>query len=134
MSQMPRTSVVGSIRMHAVTSASALQVGDLDKFAARSRALAVQRQVSHFLENEGDLRQFALFSRPIPQPPMTEQVRIDFFNEDPYIRAERIRVISAAASSLVHVGAVRQMELEARVKHIRQFVNAPQSDLSNYHG
>jgi len=120
-----RTSVVDTLRLDALAAASSLVVGDLERFDARSRALAVQRQVPVFLENEGDLRAFPLFSRPIPLPgpEPEERVRLTSANVSPCISAGNIRVLSAVASSLVQVGSVTRVELESRVKHIRQFVD-----------
>jgi spore germination protein PE len=105
--------------------ASTLMAGDLGRFDSETRALAVQRQVTVFWENEGDLASFALFSRPIPLPAVEEAVELNRINTNPDIVVDEVRVVSVSTASLALIGSVRHIQTEARIKHIRQFVRDP---------
>jgi spore germination protein PE len=117
---MVRTSVVHRLKVNDVSLSSTLQVGDLVEFKPYSKALAIQREESIYLGNEGNFEAYELFSKPIPQPKVYEDVDMEILNRDPYIQVGNVRVIAAAASSLIQVGSTQRMEAEARVKHIRQ--------------
>ena len=122
---MFRTSVVRRFKANAVGFASTLLIGDLGRFDSATHALAVQREVAAFWGNEGDLASFALFSRPIPLPPVDETVELVRVNTNPDIVVDEVRVISVSTASLAQVGSVRSIRTEARIKHVRQFVRDP---------
>jgi spore germination protein PE len=117
-----RKSVVKNINIHAVTLSSIFQVGDNLVVKPRSRAIAVQREIPIFLGNEGGFSNYPLFSRPIPQPVITEDVRMTVMNKSPLIKVEQIEILSIAASSVFQVGSNQRIDTEARVKHFRQLL------------
>lgn len=120
---MVRTSVVNRLKINDISLASTLQVGDLVEFIAHSKALAVQRQQSVYLGNEGNFEAYELFSKPIPQPKIDEKVQMEIHNFNPYIKVMNVRVIGVAASSLIQVGSTEEVKTEARIKHIRQLIH-----------
>lgn len=117
---MVRTSVVHRLKINDISTASTLQVGDLVDYKSYSKALAVQREESIYLGNEGNFGAYELFSKPIPQPKVYEDVQMEIINRNPYIQVGNVRVIAAAASSLIQIGSTQRIEAEARTKHIRQ--------------
>jgi spore germination protein PE len=119
---MVRVSLVGGINVHEVTLSSTLLVGDIVHVTNRSRALAVQRQEAVFRGDEGSFEKFGVFSRPIPKPIVDEPETIVYRNEDPFIRVNLVNIISISSSSLTQVGSNRTIDLESRVKHIRQLL------------
>jgi spore germination protein PE len=114
-----RVSNVSNIKIQSVNSSSVLQVGDSYKLSPFSRAIAVQRQGSIFLGNEGNFN-YDIFKEDIPLPDVQETVNTTFINELPTIKAENIYILSLAASSIFHVGNTEIIESEARIKHFRQ--------------
>lgn len=119
---MVRVSLVGGITVHDVTLGSTLLVGDIVHVANRSRALAVQRQEAVYRGDEGSFEKFGVFSRPIPKPIVDEPETITFRNENPFIRVNFVNIISISSSTLAQVGSNRTIDLESRVKHIRQLL------------
>lgn len=119
---MSRWSIVRQMNITNISLASILQIGDNESIKSKTKALAVQRQVATFQENEGNLEAYQLFSRVIPIPEVYEQVDMKVENLCDYIQVNCIRVLAVSTSSILQVGSNCQIENEARVKHFRQFV------------
>jgi spore germination protein PE len=122
---MVRLSVVNQVRMNVVTSSSTLQIGDSQSIHLLSNALAVQKEVSVFEGTEGDLSPFYSFRRGIPRPVLYEPLQYNREDVVPVIKVGAIRVISAAASSLVHIGSTGSIDIESRIKHFRHYQEVP---------
>lgn len=122
---MVRLSVVDQIHMEVVTSSSTLQIGDSQSFHLKSNALAAQKEVAVFKGTEGDLGPFFLFRREIPQPAIDEPLQFNREDIVPIIKVGGVHVISAAASSLIHIGSTDSIDAESRVKHFRHYKEVP---------
>lgn len=122
---MARLSLVDHVHMEVVTSSSNLQIGDSRNIHLRSRALAVQKEWTDFQGSEGDLAPFYLFRQTIPQPAFYESLQFNQVHRVPIIKVGVVRIISAAASSLVHIGSTEEITAESRVKHFRHYKNVP---------
>ncbi|WML49624.1 spore germination protein GerPE [Neobacillus sp. PS3-34] len=72
-----------------------------------------------FFGNEGSF-DYPVFTEPIPLPPITEPFRMYRQNINPVIRVSSIDLIGATAASVIHIGSTCHVQLEARIKHIRQ--------------
>jgi spore germination protein PE len=116
-------SIVDHINLLSISSSATLQIGDSSIIAPISMILAVQREYELFFSDEGDFGEYTVFSRPIPQPTITEHVRMNRINESPVIKVHHIDIFGAAASSVVHIGSTKRITSEARVKHIRQLLD-----------
>jgi spore germination protein PE len=127
---MIRTSIVNHVIITSVTSASTLIFGDAVKITARNRALAVQRQVAKFFENEGEFEDFDLFTQPIPQPDRDGLVNMRVINESPFIEVNSVDVIGVAQASTLQIGSTMIFDLESRIKHFRQFVSNERKTLT----
>ncbi|SFL44382.1 spore germination protein PE [Paenibacillus sp. 1_12] len=119
---MSRWSIVREMKINSISLASILQIGDNESIKSKAKAIAVQRQVATFLENEGNLDNYQLFSRVIPIPEVYEQVDMEVENLCDHIQVNCIRVLAISSSSVMQVGTNYQIENESRVKHFRQFV------------
>lgn len=119
---MMRTSVVGSIKVLNVGIASVLKIGDSVEVTPNANVLAVQRQVSTFWGNEGDLSQYSVFKQKIPIPLVHESVHIEKVNESPFIRVGRMNISSLSSSAVVQLGSTSQIKTSTRTKHIRHFI------------
>lgn len=117
---MPRTSVVKHIQVNDIGLASTFMAGDLFESRPRIQALAVQRQRSVFLGNEGNFQDFAVFSKPIPKPIVYEKITLRIHNPNPFIQVENVKIEAASAAAHIHIGSIRHIDAEARIKHIRQ--------------
>jgi spore germination protein PE len=119
---MSRWSVVQHIKINNISLASILHIGDNRAIKPVSKALAVQRQVASFNENEGNFAEFPLFSRVIPIPDPYEPLDMTIDNECDTIQVNCVRVLAISSSSVMQIGSNKLIESETRIKHFRQFV------------
>ncbi|NHN28289.1 spore germination protein GerPE [Paenibacillus agricola] len=120
---MKRWSVVQEMKINGITLASIFQIGDNTSIKPVSKAMAVQRQIASFNENEGNFADFPLFKREIPIPDAYEDVHMSVDNSGcDSIQVRYIRILAISSSSVVQVGSNCQIESETRIKHFRQFV------------
>ncbi|MDQ0973044.1 spore germination protein PE [Neobacillus niacini] len=121
---LERTSVVNTVKVNSASFASTIQLGDSRTINGFSRALAVQREADVFYGKEGNFSNYLVFSEPIPLLPITEKITISTHNKLPVIKVNTISIITMSSAAIVHVGNSENISLEARVKHIRQLLNA----------
>ncbi|WP_248929487.1 spore germination protein GerPE [Paenibacillus hamazuiensis] len=115
-----RNSVVGNIYINTVLLSSILQAGDNVEIKSRTKVLAIQEAKPEFTTDEGRFEDFQIFEVPIPKPDVDEGVRVRTANVNPNICVSNIKITSVTTSSVFQIGANRLMDLETRVKHIRQ--------------
>lgn len=119
---MDRTSIVNNIIVAAVSAASTFIVGDAVRITSSTKALAVQRQVAVFFEAEGEFTDYDIFTAEIPRPVVHSKVCMQVIQDSPFIKVNSIDVIGVSEASALQIGATRNISLEARLKHFRQFV------------
>ncbi|MGJ7919532.1 spore germination protein GerPE [Neobacillus sp. LXY-4] len=126
---LKRTSFVDSIKVDSVLFSSIIQLGDSTYIQGGNRAIAVQRQQEIFWGQEGNFRQFRVFSEPIPLPLITESFAMQIVNPPVVcIKVRNIDIIGVSSSSIVHVGNNKSIQMEARIKHIRQLSDVDKSE------
>ncbi len=119
-----RSSYVDSLKIITALFSSVIQLGDSCYIQGFTRAMAIQRQEELFYGNEGNFAAFPMFSDPIFIPLITENLTIQTSNPPvSIIKVNNIHVTGVSASSFVHIGNSKMIQLEARVKHIRQLSN-----------
>lgn len=119
-----RTSFVDFIKVKSVQFSSVIQLGDSSYIQGFSRALAVQREARLFYGNEGSFAEFPVFSKPIPFEPILENVSLQTDNlPSSSIKVGAIDILGVSASGVVHVGNSKVIQMESRVKHIRQLLH-----------
>jgi spore germination protein PE len=121
---LERTSVLNTVKVNSASFASTIQLGDSRTINGFSRALAVQREADVFYGKEGNFSNYLVFSEPIPLLPITEKITISTHNKLPVIKVNTISIIAMSSAAILHVGNSENISLEARVKHIRQLLNA----------
>jgi spore germination protein PE len=117
-----RTASVKEVQVDSLAIASVLQIGDSSIIDSSAKAIAVQREKELFFGNEGNFKEFPIFSEPIPLPPVYENVTMSQQNSSPFINVGQINIIGISSSSIVHIGNTHHVALESRVKHIRQLL------------
>ncbi|WP_259455616.1 spore germination protein GerPE [Bacillus sp. PK3_68] len=115
-----RTSIVKNIYVTTVADSSVLEIGDSANMTLRNNALAVQRQAELFFGNEGNLNNYPLFSKMIPIPQINENITVTRYNLSPFIHVSHINIVGVASSSVLQIGSTGKINLESRIKHIRQ--------------
>ena len=123
-----RISLVDNIKVTNVSLSSIFQVGDSFRLAPQVRALAVQRQEELFFSDEGNFQAYPVFTRPLPKLVSPLPVTTTRLHDSRFIKVRNINVISASSSGIVHIGSTRQIDAEARVKHIRQLHSTPEGN------
>jgi spore germination protein PE len=119
-----RTSYVHSIHVDTVGFSSIIQLGDSTAIQGFSRALAVQREAELFYGNEGNFSTYPVFFEPIPLPPITENLSMQINNRlSSCIKVNDINIIGVSSSSLLHIGNSETVQMEVRIKHIRQLLD-----------
>ncbi|MCR8641199.1 spore germination protein GerPE [Paenibacillus sp. N1-5-1-14] len=127
---MWRTSRVINILIDGVSEASTFICGDSGRIKSRSRALALQREVSIFYEDEGDFADYPVFSREIPSfDPCENEVSMEIHNPCHFIKVNCVKVLAVSAASTFQVGSNLELDLVCKRKHIRNFVTDIPADL-----
>lgn len=119
---LERSSSVDKIKVTTVSFSSIIQLGDSTIINGLNRALAVQREKELFFGNEGSYAPYRIFSEPIPIPTITEPITIQQHQVNPIIKVHNINVLGFSSSSILHVGNSKHINMEARIKHIRQLL------------
>ncbi|MCP3771878.1 spore germination protein GerPE [Paenibacillus sp. MZ04-78.2] len=122
MTCVPRTSVVRSLKVDSLIFGSSIFVGDLHNFSPVSYVYAVQREISVFYGDEGNLSAYPIYSAPLPWARQTPAMQMEVTNTSPVICAGNVRVISISTASMVQFGSVRSIRADTRVKNIRQLL------------
>lgn len=123
---MARISAVRSISINEVGLGSIFIAGDCVVVSPRSKALAVQRQISRFIGNEGSFQANPIYSRPIPLPAPSDEVHLTGTNLSGYIHVGAVDIISISSSSVLQTGSNERIDTESRTKHIRHIQRRPQ--------
>lgn len=118
---MQRISAVKEMQVDVVNAASILLAGDAVIIHSRSKAIAVQREIPEFHNEESDFAQYSLFSQPTPKFDSQEIVAMNCCNEVPWIKVGSIKVLSVSAASVLQIGSNMVINTELRLKHFRQF-------------
>lgn len=70
--------------------------------------------------NEGNFDVYPVFNEVIPFLPLSENVKMFRHNTRPVIQVSQLDVTGVSASSIIHIGSTCHIDLETRLKHIRQ--------------
>ncbi|KON92422.1 hypothetical protein AF331_08250 [Rossellomorea marisflavi] len=117
-----RYSIVNQLEGITLAFSSFYQLGDTRNIDSVSWAYAVQREKEFFLSSEGSYG-YRVFQSPIQKAPIDPRVNVSRLNLCP-IKVNRLFVKATAFSSIIHVGNVSLVSMDARVKHIRQLEDA----------
>ncbi|WP_047153868.1 spore germination protein GerPE [Aneurinibacillus tyrosinisolvens] len=115
-----RISVVKKIEILSVSSSAIVHIGDAVKVKPRSKTIELERDLPAFTENEADFSHYSVFSIPISQPTVQENVDMTVKNKSPWIKVNQVNVVDISSSSIFQVGSNQSMNTEARYKQIRQ--------------
>lgn len=115
-----RISIVQSTKVIGIREAATFHIGDSIGYDPKFRGFSLNRITTSFQGNEGDFSE-STFYEPIPKPVMTENVRMNKYDEFPFIRVGMVKIIGIANSSVYQIGSTKIINAEARVRHVRQF-------------
>lgn len=116
-------SIVHQASVVSMGLSSVFQIGDTNQMYLKSRALAVHREISTFLNREGNLEAFAMFTDDeITIPSRTTNVKMTVINENPFIEVDCVKVYTLLNSACFQIGSVDYVFSNSRIKQIRQFI------------
>lgn len=124
---MMRTSVVRNIKVRTVVISSIFHVGDIKEISPVSTVLAIQRQISVFQGDEGNLEAFPIFSHPLSLPIITETAHMQVTHHSPYLYVDHIDILGLSTSSVLHIGSSECVRARNRTKHIRQLLRVTET-------
>ncbi|MFD2924291.1 spore germination protein GerPE [Halobacillus naozhouensis] len=114
-----RLAVAHTAQVNSVTIGSGLLIGDVNQLNPRSRAIAVQREGPHTIEDHVSFTTYPIFQRePSPMlPPLT--ISSSFHHVDHEICVDSMFILGASTASAIQIGGIDHIDAHARVKHIR---------------
>ncbi|MDM5153793.1 spore germination protein GerPE [Bacillus sp. DX1.1] len=99
------------------------QVGDSNQMELISRSLAVHREIPYFLEQEGKLDAYAIFTdNEITIPSRSTDIKMNVINECPFIEVNDVTIRALLNSACFHIGSVDYAFNNARLLQIRQYI------------
>ncbi|MCK6255701.1 spore germination protein GerPE [Fictibacillus sp. KIGAM418] len=125
---IPRTSEVKHINIRSILFSSIVNIGDTDQFAAFSQALAIQKYEPTYdsaLSGIINFPNYQAFTIPRPRVTPPKEVTMESYNDPAYIRVGVIDILGISAAAMLHVGGIQNIDLESRVKHIRDYRTNP---------
>ncbi|MCQ6267466.1 spore germination protein GerPE [Fictibacillus sp. WQ 8-8] len=125
---IPRTSEVNHIHIRSMLFSSIVNIGDTDQFAAFSQALAIQKYEPTFdlaLSGLINFPNYQAFTIPRPRPTPPKEVTMESYNDPAYIRVGVIDILGISTAAMLHIGGIQNIDLESRVKHIRDYRTNP---------
>jgi spore germination protein PE len=117
-----RISSIGHINITSVDETSIVEIGDAVKFTPVSHVIAVQRERAIFFENEFNFKDYSMFTQPLVQLVVKDDIALTRINESPVIQVKNINILRVLGSSLIHLGSNQMMKAETRVKNIRHLL------------
>lgn len=114
-----RTSRVGTYNINDVIFGSIFEIGDAVEATLRSKAIAIQKEGAYFTDEGFEFSQYPIFSEDIPLPDTMLTINQTRIHRDPYIDVASVRILAVSASSIIQVGNIKNIDAEARIKHIR---------------
>lgn len=117
-----RTSVVDQIKVDTFGFSSIFEIGDTSYIQGYSRALALQRDAEIFYGKEGNYNVYDIYREELVFPKITENIQTHYIQHKPIIKVKNIDILGVSSSAVLHIGNTKDISMESRVKHFRQFV------------
>ncbi|PFJ17934.1 spore gernimation protein GerPE [Bacillus cereus] len=116
-------SVVQNVSIISLGIAAVFQVGDANQMELKSRFLAVHREIPCYIEGEGRLDAFEVFTNEhITIPKRTTDVKLNIINEGPFIEVNNIELRTLLNSGCFQIGNVDYAFNNSRIMQIRQYI------------
>ncbi len=123
MSIQGRNSTLDFLFVNTVGSTGIVQLGDGVETTLRSKAIAVQRAIPNYVDDEFRFAAYPLFFLPKKWLQPCVDVEFQSVSPLPNIHVGLIRTLGVSASSLLRIGLSGPIKAESRIKHIRHFNN-----------
>jgi spore germination protein PE len=123
MSIQCRNTTLLRLFVNTVSNSGIVQLGDVNETSQRSKALAIQRAIANYEEDEFHFASYELYY--LPKKTLQPCVPVNFQSCSPLpnINIGFVRAVGVSASSILRVGCGGPLRAESRIKHIRQFNN-----------
>jgi len=117
-----RSTTLVTLFVNTVSSSGFLQLGDGGKTGMNSKALAVQKAIPNFEDDEFHFESYPLYYLP-KLVPTNGAVPVEFRSESPWptLQVGCIYALGVSSSSTFRVGCSGPVQGESRIKHIRYF-------------
>ncbi|WP_256757134.1 spore germination protein GerPE [Cohnella sp. WQ 127256] len=123
MSIQYRCVMLSCLFVNTVSSSGVVQLGDSDKVTQFSRAIAVQRAIPNYEDDEFRFASYPLFLLPKQSLQPCKTVQFQSQSPFPTLQVGFVRTLGVSASSQLRVGNGGPLVAETRIKHIRQYNN-----------
>lgn len=116
-------SVVHKSAVISMGISAVFQIGDVNQMELKSRALAVHREISYFIKEEGRFEDFPIFTdNEITIPTRSTDVKMNIINECPFIEVNDVTIASLLNSACFQIGSVDYVFSNSRLHQIRQYI------------
>ncbi|MCY9251524.1 spore germination protein GerPE [Bacillus paranthracis] len=116
-------SIVQNVSIVSLGIAAVFQVGDANQMELKSRALAVHREFTCYIKDEGRLDAFEIFTDEyITIPKRTTDVKLNIINECPFIEVNNVELRTLLNSGGFQIGNVDYVFNNSRIMQIRQYI------------
>jgi len=116
---MIRTTKVNLLRVNSVAYSSILEIGDATHCQPTTNIIAVQKEGGIESDEGYEFDKYSLFTRtktPFPPKP-TVQKRT--YNHKKSLHVDAINITGITSSGVVQLGNLKNVQSEARIKHVR---------------
>lgn len=115
-------SVVHNVSIISLGDTGTVQIGDTNSMEAKKRAIAVQRDVATFSDEELPFEAFHIFrDDEITIPTRTTSVRMKRINKNPFICVDNIIITIVSDAATLHIGSIEYVFNNSRIRQIRHF-------------
>ncbi|KEK24862.1 spore germination protein GerPE [Bacillus gaemokensis] len=119
-------SVVNKTSIISMGISGVFQIGDANQMELKSRALAVHREIPFYLNDEGRLDAFEIFTDEyITIPTRSTNVKLNIINECPFIEVNDVTLRTLLNSGCFQIGSVDYAFNNSRIMQIRQYIDEP---------
>ncbi|WP_163537106.1 spore germination protein GerPE [Gracilibacillus sp. YIM 98692] len=114
-----RTAKVNAIKVTGLSRSSIFHIGDVHTIEPELDALAVQKEGGISSDKGFELEKFPIFQREFIHLSEQDDVIQTTTHHHPFIRTNKMNIMAASASAILQIGNSKQVNAEAKVKHIR---------------
>ncbi|HLS09670.1 spore germination protein GerPE [Lentibacillus sp.] len=119
-----RTALTEKISLNGLTYSAVFNIGDTKMSNPQSRGIAVQKEGASFQGDDGVFfDKYELFHQKANWPKPAVSMHKNTCHHNDTIRVNRVDMTGVSQAGVFQVGSIDQVFSEARIKHMRKYLN-----------